>query len=280
MDLFRHSVGPAGSRLSPVVILHGLFGSHRNWQSVSTSLAERLQRLVVCADLRNHGKSVRFPSDSEGPIGEPMEWPLMTEDLTRLLLDIGRPVTLLGHSLGGHMAMQAVLGNDPRIHGLVSRLIIVDIAPRRMDFCQSIQYRYLQAMEQIDSLHLPRKEAMAQFRQVETDERIIQFLFTNYGKLRDGREGFLIPLSAIRRGMMTLSDTFCEYLHRTSPVKMPTLFIKGEASDYIRDADVPLIKGLFPDADLCRIPDSGHWPHHDQPVPFLDCIVQTMTGRK
>lgn len=205
-----------------------------------------------------------------------MSWPLMTEDTGRLLRDIGRPVVLMGHSLGGHVAMQTLFRDDPRIHRLVSQLIVVDIAPRSMDFGQSAQHRYIECMEQIDALQLSRNEALARFRQVEPDERLVQFLFTNHGKFPDGTEGFRIPLAALRIGMTTLGSTFTDGISASSAVTQSTSFIKGGASDYMCESDVPTINRLFPNSLIHTIPGSGHWPHHDNPTLFLATLTQAI----
>lgn len=259
MELFKSVVGPAGSSKASLLILHGLFGSQRNWQSIARALSERLGRQVISADLRNHGKSVRFEDYKGGqsPVGEEMTWPLMVADIERLFKEINRPVSVIGHSLGGQLLMQTLFSlssrETPTNH--IQKALIVDIAPKRYDFEQSIQHRYIGEMQRIDGL--PRDEAIRQFRQLEPDETILQFLFTNYASSR-----FQIPLSALDRGMIHLGKTF--EIGRTS---LETLFLKGGRSDYISDETI--LSRSFVNYQLKTIESSGHWPHYDNPQQFL-----------
>lgn len=278
MELFKRVVGPKGSTASPIIILHGLFGGQRNWQSVAQALADRLGRLIICPDLRNHGRSVRFATDGE-PVGMAMSWPDLGADLDRLLQVIDRPVTLLGHSLGGHICMQYVLATDPP-NRPVEQMIIVDIAPRPYEFSNSAQERYLEGMKLLHSQGLPRPEAIRLFRdRFEPNEHIVQFLFTNYGRLPapDGRLGFLLPLQALQDGMLGLGRSFADRLG-TAHTSLPTHFIKGGRSDYIDgEAASSSIAKHFINYDIAEMAEAGHWPHYDDPGHFLNLVTRLLS---
>lgn len=245
-----------GSSKNPLIILHGLFGSHRNWQTISKTLAERLGRLVISADLRNHGQSVQFRDDK--PVGQEMTWPLMVEDVSELVRDINRKVVFLGHSLGGQLVMQTLF-REPKT---IQQAIVLDVAPRSYNFHHSVQNSYIETMQKVEGLS--RSEAMAEFRKVESNEMIVQFLFTNW---RDGR--FQIPLQTLKDGMTVLGQTFEEWC---SSVAIPTLFIRGGRSDYMT-APFGEVKRHFTDYSIETMPDSGHWLHYDNPEEFMRIIT-------
>jgi pimeloyl-ACP methyl ester carboxylesterase len=245
-----------GSSKNPLVILHGLFGSHRNWQTISKTLAERLGRLVISADLRNHGQSVQFNKGQ--PVGQEMTWPLMVEDASELMRDINRPVVLLGHSLGGQLVMQSLF-REPKA---IQQAIVLDVAPRPYNFRHSVQNSYIETMQRVEGLS--RSQAVTEFRKMENNEMIVQFLFTNW---RDGQ--FQIPLQTLKDGMTVLGQTFEEW---GGPVTTPTLFIRGGRSDYMTAPFVE-VKRHFTDYSIETLPDSGHWLHYDNPHEFMRIIT-------
>lgn len=261
-----------GSTAVPIVILHGLFGSHRNWQSIAKALGERLGRMVITADLRNHGQSTARYLDGR-PEGMEMSWPEMVKDITRLLDEIDKPVIMMGHSLGGQILMQTLA--QPQHRKRITKAIVVDIAPKSYNFEASQQMKYLREMQRIQGAGLGRRAAMEEFQRVEPLEAIVQFLFTNWGRYNDGREGFLIPLDSIATGMITLGRTFAECIGKEAGTKIPTqtLFIKGANSGYLTNP-CQVIDELFQDYDIQTIKDSGHWPHYDRPDEFLRIIQE------
>ena len=267
MKLFQSVVGPSGAAEGPLLILHGLFGSHRNWATIAKSLSEQLGRLVIAADLRNHGQSVQMCDGR--PEGAPMTWPLMAADIRGLVEEIQRPVTIIGHSLGGQVAMQALSSGVP-----AERFISVDIAPVPYPFVGSAQAKYIDAMLEIDGAALPHRDAIERFRQSlpGTDELIVQFLFTNYADGKGHQPGFLIPLETLKSGMTTLGTTFSQCL--SNRITAPTVFIRGGRSDYITDQNIPAIEATFPDHSIAAMPDSGHWPHYDNPTKFIRIIKE------
>jgi pimeloyl-ACP methyl ester carboxylesterase len=201
------------------------------------------------------------------PVGMPMTWKLMSDDVGKLLEEIKRPVTIIGHSLGGQVGMQALSTGIKRIE----KFIAVDIAPVGYDFSNSTQMQYINAMQKIDDLHLPRKEAIKTFKELlpDTDELVVQFLFTNYG-LQNDQHGFLIPLESLKKGMIQLGQTFRESF--TGDISTPVLFIRGGRSDYINDENISSIESNFRNYSIETMPASGHWPHYEHPEEFIQII--------
>lgn len=235
---------------SPLVIVHGLFGSARNWHTIANRLADRFH--VFTVDLRNHGDS---------PWATTMGLAEMADDLSQFIDDRRlATATLIGHSLGGKTAMLAALRDPARIEALV----VVDIAP--------VRYRHsftaeVEAMQGLDLAPLARRaEAEAILRERLGDPPLARFLVQN---LATGPNGLVwkINLAAIRRAMSELTDfpyvADWEFDGRT-------LFVSGEGSDYIGRSHDRQIFALFPQAEFAVIADAGHRVHVDQPDAFLD----------
>ncbi|MBM4200544.1 MAG: alpha/beta fold hydrolase [Gammaproteobacteria bacterium] len=243
----------------PVVILHGLLGSHRNWRSIAQSLAS--DRRVFAVDLRNHGQS---------PHSERMDYPHLTSDIAALIhdLELGR-VQLMGHSLGGKVAMCVALA-DPE---LVESLVVVDIAPvpypdRNAPILQAL--RALPLAELNDRSSADRKLAEA-----ISEPQLRQFLLTNLVPTADGFY-WQANLDALARAGAVLSS-FPDFGSEAA-FPGPALFLAGSESPYRVTDHRTRIGELFPDFSLRTIDGAGHWPHIDQPNEFL-ATVRTFLGK-
>lgn len=233
-----------------LVILHGLFGMLDNWQTLARKWAEDYQ--VVLLDLRNHGRS---------PHEEEMSYPLMAEDVAEILETLGiDECILLGHSMGGKVAMQTALDYPD----LVSKLVVVDIAPRRYTPGHAAIFA---ALEAFDPATLPdRKAAAREMEQYVSDPGIQLFLLKNLTRHSDG--GF--------RWRMNLPVIKANYHKLIGPVgnlgdsyPAPSLFIRGGNSGYVKDEDVDFIQVLFPAARLATVAGAGHWVHAEKPVELM-----------
>ncbi len=255
----HYGVGP------PLIILHGLFGSGGNWKRIGRFLAT--QHSVLAVDLRNHGRS---------PHTQTMSYPEMAADLFAVM-DQARLVraTLLGHSLGGKVAMLAALQQPAR----VLELIVVDIAPA--------QYRHnyaeiVTALRDIDLNQVVRRaDADVQLKQSIADIRLRNFLLQNL--VSDaGRFRWRISLAAIARALPELSG-FPD-LSPSHRFWARTLFVRGERSDYVDRQCYPGIRARFPLAEIVTIPGASHWVHADQPERLqtaLRCFLAShLRGRR
>jgi pimeloyl-ACP methyl ester carboxylesterase len=244
----EHGNGP------PVAILHGLFGSGRNWASIAQKLAARYR--VLTLDLRNHGAS---------PWADTMGYAEMADDVRTTLRGHGvSRCVWIGHSMGGKVAMQAALTHGAEI----DRLVVVDIAPVAYPARHA---PYVSAMRALDLATIKRR--------AEADERLA-------GYVRDPAErGFLLQnlvfdpgkpphwrlnLAAIAHQMPALVGT--SPVSREARYSGPALFVGGEGSDYILPAYEPEIRRLFPNTAVHRIANAGHWLHAEQPQAFLDIV--------
>jgi esterase len=250
---FGTDVGP------PVAILHGLFGAARNWTTLARRLAAR--RRVVALDLRNHGNS---------PWADTMSYLEMADDVRATLRALGIDrYALIGHSMGGKVAMVAALR-----HGVeVERMVVVDIAPLRY---QPRHLGYLRAMRAVDlSVIRRRAEADAALAAAVADAAERAFLLQNL-VLDDGRARWRLNLAAIERAMPDLVGF--PALPPGAVYRGPSLFVAGGRSDYLLPAHEPAIRKFFPDARIDRIGDAGHWLHAERPQAFLDLVEPFLAG--
>lgn len=236
----------------PVLILHGLFGMGDNWASIASQLADRHR--VVLADLRNHGRS---PHDDE------MTLDLMTEDVLDLMDDqfLEKPV-VMGHSMGGKVAMNLALKFSSRVHAL----IVVDIGPRTYP----PQHGFiLDALEHVPLSDISRRQDAEEILTRQgLPPAIRQFLLKSLARDEEGRFYWRFNLQAIRRNLPEIGMAAPDNLQYNGP----TLFVKGEKSDYITDEDGVLIAKLFPRASLAVVPQAGHWVHAENPEAFLAVV--------
>jgi len=233
----------------PVLILHGLFGSLDNWHSIGARLAESFR--VYGVDLRNHGRSPHSPE---------MNYPLMAEDL-RELISAGNleKVSLIGHSMGGKVAMQFALSFQEQ----VEKLVVVDIAPRAYPPSHETIFKALL------SLNLAQFKTRQQIQEALAadipDVAVRQFLLKNLSRQAGGGFFWQNNLSAIH-------ENYSHLIAGVEPGKTcdrPALFLRGEKSDYIRAEDEPLIRQLFPRAEVRTLVGADHWVHADVPETFL-----------
>ncbi|MEQ1745451.1 MAG: alpha/beta fold hydrolase [Saprospiraceae bacterium] len=249
MDLFSREFGQG----SPVVILHGLFGFSDNWQTVAKALADH--HLVHTPDLRNHGRSPHRPTHT---------YPEMADDLQFFLEKHWIFQTaIVGHSMGGKVAMQLAL-NRP---DMVDRLVVVDIAPGP---AADNHGHIFQALLGLDLAQIStREEAETLLAPRVPDFGTRQFLLKNITRHHDG--GF--------SWKMNLPVLWAEYPNilagvQGEPFSKPTLFVRGSRSDYIRDSDFPLIRSLFPQAQIVTVEGAGHWVHADKPAELLAVLLE------
>ena len=242
----------AGDGTFPVILLHGLFGSASNLMAVARSLGADYQ--VVRMDLRNHGKS---------PHSDIMDIPTMAEDVLATMDKLNiKEAHILGHSLGGKVAMQVAITAPERIQ----RLIVADIAPVRygrghddiITALLSMDLRALRSREQADELLQKPVPELA----------IRQFLLKNI--VRDGKDAW-----SWRMNLTGIADCYDNLRDAPSaePFDGPTLFIRGELSRYIRDENRAPMQRQFPQMELLTIAGAGHWLHAEYPQIFNGMVT-------
>jgi len=243
-----------------MVILHGLFGSGRNWQSHARQLAEHFQ--VFSVDLRNHGESFH---------ANEMNYPAMAEDVAQLLRGLElSDCYMLGHSMGGKVAMMLAQQNP----ALVKRMIVADIAP--VDYF----HHYDDLINPILALPLERIESRAQadqlLRQNVPEDQLRAFLLQNLVREASGWR-WRVNWEVIQRDMEWLTG-FGD-LPQDWCIDLPTLFLRGEKSDYIGETEVGAIQQHFRNHRIETIEAAGHWLHAEKPELFNRLVTDfLLTG--
>ena len=238
---------------SPIAILHGLFGSGRNWRSIAQQLAARHR--VLTFDLRNHGAS---------PWAEEMSYGDMVEDLRASLRARGiAHAALLGHSMGGKVAMMSALLHPDE----VDRLVVVDIAPAANP---PALLPYIRAIRALDLRGVRRRaEVDARLAGAVPDPAERAFLLQNLVIEEDSAD-WRLNLKAIEREFPQIAGFPDLPAGTTYP--RPALFVASARSNYMQPKHEPVIRRLFPQARISRIEGAGHWVHAEQPRAFLQAV--------
>ncbi len=238
----------------PLIILHGLFGSLDNWQTVARELAQNFTVFIL--DLRNHGRS---------PHSEVHTYEAMCEDLLAFMEEHWIFEThLIGHSMGGKLAMHFALHQADK----VSKLVVVDIAPKAYPGGHEIIFRALQNLP-LEDIH-SRAEANEWLSGAIISEPIRQFLLKNLKRTKENTFAWKPNIELLHR-------QYGEILREITPpggqtFDKPTLFVRGGRSGYISEEDVQGIKKLFPKAEIYTIPEAGHWVHAEAREEFVRVV--------
>ncbi len=254
LKLHHRDFGGAGR--PPLVVIHGLLGSSRNWQTVGADLSG--QRHVLALDLRNHGLS---------PHADNHDFATMEADVLRWMdaQKIDR-AAVMGHSMGGKVAMALACHHPER----VERLVSVDIAPR--DYDASKFRGILDAMLAIQPETLAsRAEAEEQLAATVKDWAMIKFLTTNLERGEDGRFQWRVNVAALHAELDEIARTS---LTPDDHYDGPTLFVIGGYSRHVREEDRPEIAVRFPQSRIVTVAESGHNPHIEARAAFVEAVAE------
>jgi esterase len=238
----------------PVIIMHGVFGSLDNWFTVGKKLAENFK--VYLLDLRNHGDSFY---DNE------FTYEAMANDLVNFIESehVDNPI-IIGHSMGGKVAMKFAV-NFPQ---LFEKLIVVDIAPRAYP---PHHQQILKGLQSIDLKSLrSRKDADDQLSEYIPDLGVRQFLLKNLTRDSENNFKWKINLPVIAEKIENIG----EGLEDRMASDKPTLFIRGENSDYISNDDSISIISFFPNSEIKTVKNAGHWVHAENPEELIRLVEE------
>ena len=242
----------------PLLILHGFLGMSDNWKTLGNRFSENYE--VHLIDQRNHGRS--FHSDE-------FSYELMVEDLRSYISYYQlKKINLLGHSMGGKMAMFFAMAHPDE----VNKLTIADIAPR---FYSAHHEDILKALNAVDfSIVNSRKDIDEVLREYVPEVGIRQFLLKNV--YRNSKDTF-----AYRFNLPSLTANYDEVgiaLPSQSQFNGGTLFLKGENSGYIEDHDHSRIRLQFPNSEIVTVKNAGHWLHAENPIDFYEEVVSFLAS--
>lgn len=253
MKLFFRKFGEG----NPLIILHGLFGTADNWNTLAKKYGEQFTTYTV--DLRNHGQS---------PHHDEWGYSIMAEDVIELMEDEGlENIYLMGHSMGGKVAM-VVAGMIP---DQISKLIISDIAPK---YYKPHHTEILTALNGLDLVNTKtRKEAESYMELHIPDFGTRQFLLKNlYWNNEQLAWRFNLPV------ITQQIEKVGEELLSNIKYEGPTLFLRGGNSRYIKDEDIDSILEHFPNSTLSTINGAGHWLHAEKPTEYWEKTVEFLNG--
>jgi pimeloyl-ACP methyl ester carboxylesterase len=266
------TLGEAGPR---VVFVHGLFGQGKNWTTIAKGLAD--SHRVTLIDLPNHGHS---------PWTDRVDYLDMVEMVATELEHLDEPVTLVGHSMGGKVAMQLAL----RRPELLRALVVVDIAPVTYPLAggrtddpdeeASPFAAFIAAMRALDLDRLrTRDDADAGLRAAVPSRMVRSFLLQSLvreGLGTDGGWRWRLNLELLERDLGELRGFPAPPAGST--FDGPVLWIAGANSSYVLDEDRPYMDALFPATRLIRIKNAGHWVQSEQPGIFLEALRRFLDG--
>jgi pimeloyl-ACP methyl ester carboxylesterase len=231
-----------------LLIVHGLYGSGRNWGVISKRLSDG--RRVLAVDQRNHGFS---------PWSDQHSYHDMAQDLAEVIRANGAPMDVIGHSMGGKAAMVLAITHPE----LVNSLVVADIAPVAYGHSQG---HYITAMKSVDLDKVQkRSDAEAQLREMVDDPTLPVFFTQSLDVAAKKWRLNLDALAAEMPKILSFPDVDGQFDGRT-------LFLSGGTSDYVLPEHRTLIKSLFPNASFAKIPGAGHWLHAEKPREFEAAI--------
>lgn len=258
VPLYYREYGSYSDERPTLVFLHGLLGSSANWHTIARGLEAEYH--IIVPDLRNHGRS---------PHVDDVGYPALAEDVSRLIDDHGlESVVLIGHSMGGKVAMWLAL-NQPE---LVAGLVVVDVAPVTYPNRFGV---ILQALHELDlNTLVERDQADALLAQYLEERGLRQYLLQNL-VLENGFWSWRMNLDALTQGMDRIVsfpdiDERMQYLG-------DVLFLYGGNSNYVLPEYEKLISLMFPYTRLRSVPGAGHWVYAEKPDEFMRGLSAFLT---
>lgn len=238
----------------PIIILHGLFGTLDNWQTIAKQLAQDYSVYII--DQRNHGRS---------PHADEFNYKVMAEDLQVFMEDNWiHQARIIGHSMGGKTAMQFALDYPD----MVEKLVVVDIANESYKGGHEIIFEALLGLD-LEKLE-DRKEANHVLSEKIEDFGVRQFLLKNLTRSKTGGYQWKMNLPVIHQNYQAILDK----IESEDQFENATLFVRGGLSKYITNENFEFTKQFFPNAELITIENVGHWVHAEAPKELLEQLNQ------
>lgn len=246
-----------GEQGEPLLILHGLFGMLDNWATLGRKFSDTLSTnhfKVYLIDQRNHGKS---PHDAT------MDYELMANDIANFIQQQQlEKVNLIGHSMGGKVAMQLAFTHPQ----LIKKLLVADIAPKAY---KGNHYEIFNAIESVDlTLINSRKDADKALENLLPNFGVRQFILKNLARNNKGEYYWKLAINNIKTNYESLIGGV------DGSFDGATLFIKGGKSNYISPEDWVTIQQKFSNAKLNEIEAAGHWLHAEKPLAFYEIVMK------
>ena len=243
-----------GDKGQDLIVIHGLFGMGDNWNSLGKQFSKYCK--VHLIDLRNHGRS---------PHSADFNYEVMCEDILEYMQDndISNPI-ILGHSLGGKLAMKFAFTHPDKIE----KLIVADISPRKYntDFHQNLlRTLYKLPLEDFDK----REEINEVLSSIYEDKGMRLFLLKNLYRNENKEFAWRFNIEVLLEKVSNIQEAdFIEGV-----CNIPTHFLRGGNSDYINSTDELIINKHFSDFSIATIGGAGHWLHAEKPEQFYNEVM-------
>jgi len=236
---------------NPLIILHGLFGESKNWNSIAKEMSSDFE--VHLIDQRNHGNSFHH---------EEHNYIVLANDLYNYINEHSlKKYSIIGHSMGGKSAMQFSLMYPDEIQNL----IIVDIAPKEY---KNEHYAIFKGLQQVLLESDSRKEAQNILMHYVKDMTVVNFLLKGFSISDSCKPQFKFNIHALEKNINNLLGT----LKKHNNFNGMTYFLSGSESNYIQTSDAKDISILFPRNKIITINNAGHWIHFEAKEFFLHTI--------
>ena len=248
MKLYHRELGEG----QPLMILHGLFGFSDNWQTHAKKLSEYYR--VILVDLRNHGRS---------DWSDDFSYDLMADDVHELIQELKlEDLILVGHSMGGKVAMRLA----QKYEDSIEKLVVVDIGMKEYP----MHHEHILAGIHSVEVHniTSRRQAEKDLSEYIDSNGIRQFLLKNLYWIEKDKIAWRMNVPVLEKEMPNILASL-----PSVEVMTPTLFIRGELSNYILDEDVSLLEENFPDSEVATIENAGHWVHAESPDEFIETLL-------
>jgi len=264
MKLFYREYGTG----KPLFILHGLLGMSDHWIPLAKQFSEHFR--VIVPDLRNHGQSPHSPDFS---------YEKMQSDIEEMMSDFCiESAIILGHSMGGKLAMQLALHHPEK----VDRLIVADISP--VEYPMEENNEMLQAMNKMNLSAVSNREELRQMVQMATKDIMLQALILKNISAQGSSDFSWKPdMESITKNLQEIYRFHRHGLHpgcyqdrggEKHSFNKETLFIRGGNSTYITQNQHAIISELFPRSEIVTIENAGHWLHAEKPAEFHEACVR------
>ena len=236
---------------NPLLILHGLFGESKNWNSIAKEMSSDFE--VHLIDQRNHGDSFHHQEHN---------YEILANDLYNYINEHSlKKYSIIGHSMGGKVAMQFSLMYPDEIQNL----IIVDIAPKEY---ANEHYAIFEGLQQVLLESNSRKEAQNILMHYVKDMTVVNFLLKGFSLSDSCKPQFKFNIHALEKNISNLLGT----LKKHNNFNGMTYFLSGSESNYIQSSDSKDISKLFPRNKIITINNAGHWIHFEAKESFLHTI--------
>jgi esterase len=243
----------------PLLIIHGYLGMSDNWKTLATQfVSEGFQTHAL--DLRNHGRSFH---------SEEFTYEAMVQDVLKYYQGNNlEKVSIIGHSMGGKLAMFFA----SKYPEMIEKLIIADIGPK---YYRPHHQDIMAGLNAVDFSKKPERSEVEELLKPHiSDFGTRQFLMKSLYWVEPGQLGFRFNLPVFNENIENIGEALPE----NATFEKPTLFLRGEKSNYIKDEDFEMIKKHFPNSEIKTIANAGHWLHAENPKDFYQESIGYLKG--